>query len=180
MKVKQGSIFASTLLSLALFTGATQAADQMAGKIALDVTLPQLDVAEYHKPYLAVWIEDNKRKATQVAVWYDVEMREDKGKEWLKDLRQWWRRGGRSLDLPYDGLTSATKGPGDYTLDTQLNTVLANLPDGEYTLRVEASREVGGREVLSLPFSLPLVANSLPIEIIGKSELGRVALRLED
>ena len=176
MKVKQGSIFASTFLGLALFAGATHAAD----KIALDVTLPQLDVAEYHKPYLAVWIEDNKRKATQVAVWYDVEMRDDKGKEWLKDLRQWWRRGGRSLDLPYDGLTSATKGPGDYTLDTQLNTALANLPDGEYTLRVEASREVGGREVLSLPFSLPLAANSLPIEMIGKSELGRVALRLED
>ncbi len=176
MKVKQGSIFASTFLGLALFAGATHAAD----KIALDVTLPQLDVAEYHKPYLAVWIEDNKRKATQVAVWYDIEMREDKGKEWLKDLRQWWRRGGRSLDLPYDGLTSATKGPGDYTLDTQLNTALANLPDGEYTLRVEASREVGGREVLSLPFSLPLAANSLPIEMIGKSELGRVALRLED
>ena len=176
MKVKQGSIFASTFLGLALFAGATHAAD----KIALDVTLPQLDVAEYHKPYLAVWIEDNKRKATQVAVWYDVEMREDKGKEWLKDLRQWWRRGGRSLDLPYDGLTSATKGPGYYTLDTQLNTALANLPDGEYTLRVEASREVGGREELSLPFSLPLAANSLPIEMIGKSELGRVALRLED
>ena len=180
MKVKQGSIFASTLLGLALFAGATQAADQTADKIALDVTLPQLDVAEYHKPYLAVWIEDSKRKATQVAVWYDVEMREDKGKEWLKDLRQWWRRGGRSLDLPYDGLTSATKGPGDYTFDTQLNAALVNLPDGEYTLRVEASREVGGREVLSLPFSLPLSANSLPIEVIGKSELGRVALRLED
>ncbi|GEA09494.1 hypothetical protein KUL42_42550 [Alteromonas sp. KUL42] len=180
MKVKKGSIFTSAFWGLALFAGATQAADQMSSKIALDVTLPQLNVAEYHKPYLAVWIEDNKRKATQVAVWYDVEMREDKGKEWLKDLRQWWRRGGRSLDLPYDGLTSATKGPGDYTLDTQLNTALANLPDGEYTLRVEASREVGGREVLSLPFALPLSANSLPIEKIGKSELGRVAMRLED
>ncbi|MEM7267078.1 MAG: DUF2271 domain-containing protein, partial [Pseudomonadota bacterium] len=151
-----------------------------ASQAKLDVALPQLDVAEYHKPYLAVWIEDSKRKATQVAVWYDVEMREDKGKEWLKDLRQWWRRGGRSLDLPYDGLTSATKGPGDYSLDSQLNKALAELPEGDYTLRVEASREVGGREVLSLPFSLPLSAASLPVEVKGNSELGRVVLRLED
>lgn len=176
MKMRKGSMIASTLLGFMCVAGAAQAAEQA----KLDVTLPEQDVAEYHKPYLAVWIEDNKRKATHVAVWYDVEMREYKGKEWLKDLRQWWRRGGRSLDLPYDGLTSATKGPGDYTLDSQLNNALAGLPEGEYTLRVEASREVGGREVVSLPFSMPLSANALPIEMTGKSEIGRVALRLED
>lgn len=176
MKMRKGSVIASTLLSLMFVAGAAQSGEQA----KLDVTLPEHDVAEYHKPYLAVWIEDSKRKATQVAVWYDVEMREDKGKEWLKDLRQWWRRGGRSLDLPYDGLTSATKGPGDYTLDSQLNSALAELPEGKYTLRVEAAREVGGREVVSLPFSLPLSANVLPIEMTGKSEIGRVALRLED
>ena len=176
MKMRKSAVIASTLLSMTFASGAIHAASQA----KLDVALPQLDVAEYHKPYLAVWIEDSKRKATQVAVWYDVEMREDKGKEWLKDLRQWWRRGGRSLDLPSDGLTSATKGPGDYSLDSQLNKALAELPEGDYTLRVEASREVGGREVLSLPFSLPLSAASLPVEVKGNSELGRVVLRLED
>ena len=72
------------------------------------------------------------------------------------------------------------KGPGDYSLDSQLNKALAELPEGDYTLRVEASREVGGREVLSLPFSLPLSAASLPVEVKGNSELGRVVLRLED
>ena len=90
MKMRKGAVIASTLLSMTFASGAIHAASQA----KLDVALPQLDVAEYHKPYLAVWIEDSKRKATQVAVWYDVEMREDKGKEWLKDLRQWWRRGG--------------------------------------------------------------------------------------
>ena len=89
MKMRKGAVIASTLLSMTFASGAIHAASQA----KLDVALPQLDVAEYHKPYLAVWIEDSKRKATQVAVWYDVEMREDKGKEWLKDLRQWWRRG---------------------------------------------------------------------------------------
>lgn len=176
MKMPKGVVITSALLGLTFSSGVIHAASQA----KLEVTLPQLDVAEYHKPYLAVWIEDSKRKATQVAVWYDVEMREGKGKEWLKDLRQWWRRGGRSLDMPYDGLTSATKGPGDYSIDAQLNEALAALPEGEYTLRVEASREVGGREVLSLPFTLPLSAASLPVEVKGNSELERVVLRFED
>lgn len=176
MKMRKSVVVASTFVSLALLSNVTHANTTA----KLEVTLPQLDVAEYHKPYVAVWIEDSKRKATQVAVWYDVDMREHKGKEWLKDLRQWWRRGGRSLDLPYDGLTSATKGPGDYIIDTQLNNALAALPDGNYTLRVEASREVGGREVVSLPVTLPLSNAALPLESAGKSELGRVVLRFND
>jgi hypothetical protein len=39
---------------------------------------------------------------------------------------------------------------------------------------------VGGREVLSIPFSLPLSAEILPVTVEGKSEIGRVSLRLED
>ena len=85
-----------------------------------------------------------------VAVWYDVEMREDKGKSGLKTCAN----GGVVVDealICYDGLTSATKGPGDYSLDSQLNKALAQLPEGDYA-RVEASREVGGREVLFCHF----------------------------
>ena len=176
MKVRNGLAIASGALGLMLASSVSMAAQS----VTLDIALPQLDVAEYHKPYVAVWIENNKRKSTQVAVWYDVDMREHEGKEWLKDLRQWWRRGGRSIDLPFDGLTSATKGPGTHLIDTQLNSALAKLSDGDYTLRVEASREVGGREVLSIPFSLPLSAKILPVTVEGKSEIGRVSLRLED
>lgn len=167
--------------NIALLTAATafwvSSSVALASETAvLNVGLPQLDVAEYHKPYVAVWIEDAKRSATHVAVWYDVDKREHKGKEWLKDLRQWWRRGGRSLDLPYDGLTSATKGPGQYTIDSQLNKALSDMPAGNYTLRVEVSREVGGREVVSIPFILPLSQNTLPVEVKGKTEVGRVVL----
>ena len=174
MKVRNSLAIVSGTLGLML------ASSIAAQSVTLDIALPQLDVAEYHKPYVAVWIENSKRKSTQVAVWYDVDMREHEGKEWLKDLRQWWRRGGRSLGLPYDGLTSATKGPGAHVIDTQLNGALAQLSDGDYTLRIEASREVGGREVISIPFSLPISAESLPVTLEGKSEIGRVSLRLED
>lgn len=150
-----------------------------APSLSLQIELPRLQVAEYHKPYVAVWLENSKRQATQVAVWYDVEMREGKGKEWLADLRQWWRRGGRKLDLPIDGLTGATKGPGVHSVDVALQNAMAELPAGDYTLRVEAAREVGGRELLSMPITLPLNVQALPAKVSGKTEITSIQLIVE-
>lgn len=145
-------------------------------KLKLDVTIPSLQVAEYHKPYVAVWLEDSKRKTTQIAVWYDVEMKNGKGEEWLADLRQWWRRAGRKLSLPIDGVSGATKGPGMHTVSTELTEVLAKLPAGKYKIRIEAAREVGGKELVNIPLTLPLDTTKLPLSVEGRSELGLVSL----
>lgn len=147
-----------------------------AAQVNLTVTLPRLNVAEYHAPYVAVWIENDRRQATQVAVWYDVALANGEGQEWLKDLRQWWRRGGRALSMPVDGLSGATKGPGEHTISTQLSNALTNLPAGSYTIMVEAAREVGGREVLRLPIELPLNHASLPVVVEGQNELESIRL----
>ncbi|RUO72163.1 DUF2271 domain-containing protein [Pseudidiomarina sediminum] len=151
-----------------------------AAEVQLEIELPRLDVAEYHPPYVAVWLEDSQRQAEHIAVWYDIAMRDGEGKEWLKDMRQWWRRGGRSLDLPIDGVTGATKGPGTHTINSQLNRVLSALPAGDYVLNVEASREVGGREVLRLPLTLPLETTVLPLETKGERELARITLTAQN
>ena len=83
-----------------------------AGELAVSLEIPRLDVAEYHRPYTALWVEDKDKKVINLAVWYDVEMKEDKGEDWLKDMRQWWRRSGRELDMPIDGVSGATRAPG--------------------------------------------------------------------
>lgn len=145
-------------------------------EVNLTVTLPRLNVAEYHAPYVAVWIENDRRQATQVAVWYDVALANGEGQEWLKDMRQWWRRGGRALSMPVDGITGATKGPGEHTISTQLSNALAELPAGKYTIMVEAAREVGGREVLRLPIELPLNNANLPVVVEGQNELESIRL----
>ena len=144
--------------------------------LQLEVAIPRLQVAEYHKPYVAVWLEDSQRKVTQIAVWYDIEMENDKGEEWLADLRQWWRRDGRNLSFPIDGVTGATKGPGQHRVDFDLSTALAKMPAGNYQLRIEAAREVGGRELLNIPMTLPLDTALLPLTVAGSSELGSVRL----
>jgi hypothetical protein len=89
----------------------------LAADLAVKIQIPELPVAEYHKPYVAVWIEGADKSVTNLAVWYEVKGKENKGNEWLKDLRQWWRKGGRDLAMPADGLSSATRAPGEHTLD---------------------------------------------------------------
>ncbi|MDO6428601.1 DUF2271 domain-containing protein [Thalassotalea sp. 1_MG-2023] len=148
--------------------------------LQLEVTIPRLQVAEYHKPYIAVWLEDQKRNTTQIAVWYDVEMENGKGEEWLADLRQWWRRGGRKLEMPIDGITGATKGPGSHKITIDLASLLKNQRSGDYKIRVEASREVGGRELLQIPITLPIKSKDLPITVTGKRELDQISLTIKE
>ena len=55
---------------------------------------------------------------------------------------------------------------------------LQNLAAGDYQLVVEASREVGGREVVRLPFQWP-AKNHQQRQVDGTSELGTVTLSVK-
>jgi len=156
------------------------AAPAMAADLNVTVQIPQLDVAEYHRPYTAVWIErEDHIVAAQLAVWYaQKESKEGAGTKWLPELRQWWRRGGRDLQMPVDGVSGATRPAGDQKLSFHEGKApLAALPAGKYELVVEAAREVGGREVVRVPFTWPAAA-AQQLDAKGSSELGAVKLDL--
>jgi len=124
-----------------------------AGQLTVEVEIPQQSVAEYHKPYVAGWIEDaTGAHAANVFVWYDVKKKDGAGQKWLKDVRTWWRKSGRDLTLPIDGLTSATRAPGRQTLTVD-SAKLAGLKPGAYVVVVEASREAGGHDLVKVPFN---------------------------
>ena len=82
-------------------TAATLAASPaIAGTMTVQIEIPKLNVAEYHKPYVAIWIEDANGKAVKTLdVWHQMKGRED-GRKWLPDLRGWWRKAGRSMKMP--------------------------------------------------------------------------------
>ena len=47
----------------------------------------RLSVAEYHPPYVAVWLANSKRKAVlDLAIWYDTKLVDREGEKWLKDF----------------------------------------------------------------------------------------------
>jgi hypothetical protein len=156
---------------LAALAGSAGAAD-----LTVNVEIPSLPVAEYHRPYVAVWIEDGSQAiAANLALWYQV--RGDHTK-WLPDLRQWWRRGGRDVKVPVDGLTGATRPVGQHILKFDAAAApLSGLKPGRYELVVEAVREVGGREALRIPFEWP-AKTAQRGTAQGKTELGAVALTL--
>lgn len=160
--------------------GGLVAAPVLAADLEVKFELPSLNVAEYHKPYVAVWVERADHSiAANLAVWYDIKMKNNEGTKWLKDMRQWWRRGGNAQAMPVDGVSGATRAPGEQVLNFSAGKApLGKLPAGEYTLQIEAAREVGGREVLSLPFSWP-PKKAETLNTKGSSELGAVSVQLK-
>ena len=83
------------------------------------------------------------------------------------DRRTWGRKGGRGLNRPAGGVSGASRAPGAHRI-----AIPANVKPGDYTLFVEAAREEGGRELVSIPLSIPVRA----AKASGKAELGAVTV----
>jgi len=149
----------------------------LAADLQLKLELPRLSVAEYHRPYVAMWVEKpDQSLAANLAVWYEVKNKNNEGTKWLKDLRSWWRKAGRDLTLPADGVSSATRAAGEHSVSfPAAKTGLDKLPAGDYQLVVEAAREVGGREVVKVPFSWPPRA-AATTTAKGEQELGAISV----
>jgi hypothetical protein len=165
-------------VSLLALPGALAVQTATASELSVAVEVPRLEVAEYHRPYLAMWIErEDQTVAANLSVWYEVGNKKE-GTKWLADLRQWWRRSGRDQTFPVDGVTGPTKPVGTHQLKFPGDKApLATLAAGKYRLVVEAARETGGREVVRVPFEWPAKsAQSLTGK--GASELGTIALNI--
>jgi hypothetical protein len=166
----------SIALSLPLASASAMAAD-----LALKLEVPQLNVAEYHRPYVAAWLENADQKVVaNLAVLYDTKKRDNGGTKWLKDVRQWWRKSGRDVEMPMDGVSGATRAPGEValTFPASVKAVLDKLPAGQYQLVVEAAREAGGREAVKVPLQWP-PKSAQSISGQGKEELGAVLVQLK-
>ncbi|GAA0430315.1 DUF2271 domain-containing protein [Massilia aurea] len=164
----------SLVLTLPLVSGWAVAAD-----LSVKFDLPQLNVAEYHKPYVAIWLERaDQSVAANLAVLYDLK-KDAAGDKWVKDLRTWWRKAGRDAKFPLDGVSGATRPAGSQTMKfDDAKHGLDKLPAGDYKLVVEASREAGGRELVKVPFTWT-GKGKVAANAAGKEELGAVALELQ-
>lgn len=162
------------ILTAAVGTSGAVATPALADALDVTVTIPRLTVAEYHKPYVSVWLERAGAPARTVAVWYDSDMKNNEGTKWLRDVRQWWRAAGRTMQFPANGISGATRAPGPQRVSFTA-AQLGNPAPGQYTLVVEAAREVGGRELVRVPFSWPARPGQT-FNASGASELGAVSV----
>jgi hypothetical protein len=138
-------------------------------QLEIQVELPKINTGTYHRPYVAVWIENEQQQPVRlVEAWLEKP-------DWIKDLRRFWRKLGRSEPQLVDAKTGATKGPGNYKVrwdgkDEQGKAVAA----GNYVLFVEAAREQGGRNLAKQVFTWD--GSAVQIEIKASKELGKIQL----
>lgn len=116
-------------------------------ELVVGLEIAQNNASRYRRPYVAVWVEDEKHMPIRtIALWYNKQ-------RYLPDIKDWYRvektrvaAGGANVT---GTVGSATRSPGSYTLkwdgrDNDGNFVKA----GRYTVCVEAAREHGGLEFL--------------------------------
>ncbi|RYY28375.1 MAG: DUF2271 domain-containing protein [Sphingomonadales bacterium] len=174
--ITTAALGSAALGGVALLPGAASAQT-----LDLSLTIPKINAAEYHKPYVAIWLEKTGVPTRTIAIWYDFDLNgsEGAGTKWLRDVRQWWKASGRGIAFPADGITGATRAPGTHKLNlTGGRGSMPQLLPGAFTLKIEAAREAGGRELISIPFTWDgkkVVSASAK----GTGELGAVSLTIK-
>lgn len=154
-------------MALVLMSGLVLPATASELEIALQ--LPKISEGQYHRPYVAVWVEDSSEKSVRlIEIWREKP-------DWIKDLRRFWRKTGRADQPLVDARTGATKGPGQYRLrwDGKDDQGVA-VPNGEYQLVIEAAREHGGRQLVKQKFNWD--GTAVALSVAAGNEIGQVQL----
>lgn len=138
-------------------------------EVTIGYEIPRISVGNYRAPYVAVWVTDENKQLVRV-----ITMLGDEPK-WIPDNYVFWRRYGRKTP-GVESVARPTRAPGRYSLvwDGRDQAGLP-VPQGRYTIHVEAVREHGGHSYLST--DLDLRAGPVAAAIAGKDELGGVQLR---
>ncbi|MEM1147289.1 MAG: DUF2271 domain-containing protein, partial [Pseudomonadota bacterium] len=170
---KDGQVFTSRQWQARLVAAADQSEQALTWpegyEFAVSINIPDLDVANYERPYVAVWIADTRRTLIRVLLLAGDEPR------WIEENYFWHRRFGRKAGSLVDAVSEPTRRPGNYTLlwDGRDHNG-AVVPDGEYVLHVEAAREHGGHQHESLSFMLS--ADPIVLNYEAGEELGPVTM----
>ena len=162
-------IFALICLACAMALSAFSQAQEL----KVSVEIPYIKANPYHKPYVAIWLETPKRKGVHTLAFWKEQP------DWFKDLRQWWRKIGRSKSPNYDAVTGATRKPGTYQLAWDGTLVSGEqISAGNYVLHIEAVREQGSREYLRQAISIGKGAPQ-QYQLQGAIELGHIQISIQ-
>jgi thiamine biosynthesis lipoprotein ApbE len=119
---------------------ATAAPAQPHMDLLVSLELASPDSPRFHRPYVAVWVEDQNHKTIKTLALWAAKPR------WLNELRTYYHDAdlaGRDITALVS-LTSATRSAGKYSLRWNgLDEAGKPVPPGKYTVFIEAAREHG-------------------------------------
>jgi thiamine biosynthesis lipoprotein ApbE len=143
--------------------GRSPAADAASGAefelaIKFEIESKNNNGRRYRRPYVAIWIEDKEGRSLRTVILW-VSLGGAGPERWIHELKRWHRddkarRESDDLDLLHT-MARATSVPGVYEAiwDGKDDHGKA-VPDGEYTLFIEAAREHGTYQIIRKPIIL--------------------------
>ena len=116
-------------------------------ELVLNLELAEIEGIRVHRPYVAVWVEDqNKKPIRNIALWYNKT-------RYLNDMHAWYDdyySKFSEANNPISSTTSATRSPGKYKIKWDgKNDKGEFVKLGTYTLMVEVAREHGTYQLMS-------------------------------
>jgi hypothetical protein len=143
-------------------------------ELVVHVEVAQINAPRVHRPYVAVWIEDqDKFPVRTIALWTQKP-------KYIPDLKTWYRDeqvrsaadGGSDLA---DAIAGATRAAGKYSVKWDGRDVKGKpVKAGKYTVCIEAAREHGTYQIIrhEMDFSGAPKQINLP----GNTELSSASL----
>ncbi len=143
-------------------------------ELAVDLEIAPQEGRRYHRPYVAVWIEDaTGRPVRTLSLWVNTSGR---GPRYIRELRRWFsmardQEGAGGPDL-VSTVSSATRLPGQYSVTWNGRDDRGNVVEqGGYRVVIEASREHGSYQLMQQ--DLTLTTKPLSADLAGNEEIGR-------
>jgi thiamine biosynthesis lipoprotein len=172
---------ALSFTGLAAFRRSAPAAARVAGpkwddrfELAVDLEIAAQQGGRYHRPYVAVWVEDAAGKPVRtLSAWVNTSGR---GPRYIRELRRWLSAerdqqaaGGPDLVAT---VSSATRLPGQYTVTWNGRDDRGNVVEqGTYRVVIEAAREHGTYQLMQ--HELTLATTPVAADLPGNQEIGR-------
>ena len=143
-------------------------------ELAVDLEIAPQQGYRYHRPYVAVWVEDSGgRPVRTLSVWVNTSGR---GPRYIRELRRWFTMERDQEDAGGPDLiatvSSATRLPGQYTVTWNgRDDRGAVVEQGTYRVVIEAAREHGSYQLMQQ--ELTLAAKPVAADLAGNEEIGR-------
>lgn len=136
-------------------------------ELLISLELSQIE-GRSHRPFVAVWIEDEKHvPVRQIALWYNKP-------RWLHELRD-WNDQQQNTSFDATSIASATRSPGSYTLKWDgKNDQGQYVKQGKYTICIEAAREHGTHQFMEQTMDFNGKFKQQPLN--GNVEIANAAL----
>ena len=143
-------------------------------ELAVDLEIAPQQGYRYHRPYVAVWVEDEGGKPVRtLSAWVNTSGR---GPRYIRELRRWFTMERDQEDAGGPDLiatvSSATRLPGQYTVTWNGRDDRGNVVEqGTYRVIIEAAREHGSYQLMQQ--ELTLAAKPVAADLPGNEEIGR-------